>query len=84
MGTKNPYDRGIISNIKEALFVGVAASRIDFRGEVKEEGPQMEGILAVSEWVKCENDILLYMLHGKQDEKDIQDEGYGNNLYKYI
>ncbi|KAK1566578.1 hypothetical protein Q3G72_001592 [Acer saccharum] len=32
--SKNPYDKGIISNYKEVLFVPLPPSRVDFRAEV--------------------------------------------------
>ncbi|KAL4359685.1 hypothetical protein AHAS_Ahas08G0102100 [Arachis hypogaea] len=34
VGSKNPYDRGILSNFKEAFFAAVPLPRVDFRAEV--------------------------------------------------
>lgn len=34
MGTKNPYDNGILSNFKEVLFMRLPPSRVDFRSEI--------------------------------------------------
>ncbi|KAI8551946.1 hypothetical protein RHMOL_Rhmol06G0226400 [Rhododendron molle] len=33
-GSRNPYDKGILRNIKEALLVQLPPSRVDFRAEV--------------------------------------------------
>jgi palmitoyltransferase ZDHHC9/14/18 len=32
--SKNPYDKGIINNIMEVLFVALPPSRVDFRAEI--------------------------------------------------
>ncbi|XP_030928408.1 probable protein S-acyltransferase 6 [Quercus lobata] len=34
VGSKNPFDKGILNNIKEFLFVPLPPSRVDFRAEV--------------------------------------------------
>lgn len=34
MVSKNPYNKGIINNIMEVLFVPMPPSRVDFRAEV--------------------------------------------------
>ncbi|KAL1298896.1 hypothetical protein AAHE18_18G066000 [Arachis hypogaea] len=34
VGSKNPYDRGILNNFKDAFFAAVPLPRVDFRAEV--------------------------------------------------
>ncbi|GAV66979.1 zf-DHHC domain-containing protein [Cephalotus follicularis] len=34
LGSRNPYDKGILSNVKEVLCVPLPSSRVDFRAEV--------------------------------------------------
>ncbi|GMY09885.1 probable protein S-acyltransferase 6 [Fagus crenata] len=34
VGSKNPFDKGILNNIMEVLFVSLPPSRVDFRAEV--------------------------------------------------
>ncbi|PON83833.1 Zinc finger, DHHC-type, palmitoyltransferase [Trema orientale] len=34
VGSKSPYDKGILGNMKEVLFVGMPPSRVDFRAKV--------------------------------------------------
>lgn len=34
VGSRSPYDRGILSNFKEAFFVALPPPRVDFRAEV--------------------------------------------------
>lgn len=34
VGSKNPFDKGILNNIKEFLFEPLPPSRVDFRAEV--------------------------------------------------
>lgn len=32
--TRNPFDKGVLCNVKEGLFMPVPPSKIDFRAEV--------------------------------------------------
>lgn len=52
MVSKNPYDKGIINNIMEVLFVPLPPSRVDFRAEVTPR-QQFSTAQGKSDQVKC-------------------------------
>ena len=43
VGSKTPYDRGILTNFKEALFVAVPPPRVGFRAEVNSDRRTIAG-----------------------------------------
>ena len=79
VGSKNPFDKGVLNNIKEFLFVPLPPSRVDFRAEVT---PRWSSTAASVVWgeifMKC---MMMIIIKAQRSRSDFI---YIFNMLKYL